>query len=222
VIDYKKVYRVYQNNNFGNDLFGLFDTAKVSAYFDPAYQKDLENKHKELFPRRKKINLANIPDSELELIKNKWMGRARAYYTKRCHQRKLLGSVLDANCENVDMTPAESMSVMRSSNTSTYASQGFGAHKYARSALNSDYRILSDAGFTVEVTESESGRVTYFSLMANATDYQLDALRRLDNGSLLEWAVRCWKSGTNPKVYNPFLPDGIFDESMAIAMGNKK
>jgi hypothetical protein len=35
----------------------------------------------------------------------------------------------------------------------------------------------------------------------------------------LNWAVQCWKNGTNPKVFNPFLDDAIYEESMAIHMG---
>ena len=58
-----------------------------------------------------------------------------------------------------------------------------------------------------------------YCLYAPLAPYQLDAIQRNNSETLLEWAVSCWKSGQNPKVLSPFLPDDIFDKSMKLHMG---
>lgn len=58
-----------------------------------------------------------------------------------------------------------------------------------------------------------------YALYAPITEGMLFAIELLNNETVLEWAVSCWKNGSNPKVVNPFISNEVFDKSLDIHMG---
>lgn len=86
------------------------------------------------------------------------------------------------------------------------AGDGYSPHRYRFSQNDYD----SD-----RASKHASGHCVY----APIAPYQLEAINRLTSAqeTPLEWAVKCWKAGANPKVYNPFLDDEIYEKSMSIA-----
>lgn len=58
-----------------------------------------------------------------------------------------------------------------------------------------------------------------YCLYAPISPAQLFAIELLNNETVLEWAVSCWRNGSNPKVVNPFLSNEVFDKSLDIHMG---
>ena len=49
--------------------------------------------------------------------------------------------------------------------------------------------------------------MVHHALAANATDWQLDALKRQSTAQ--EWLRAVENAGANPRVYNPFIPYGM-------------
>lgn len=111
---------------------------------------------------------------------------------------------------------------------STYATQGFGADTYARQAaelyaLDQDSTLTDEeraAGVRVEVERGEltdagcgigrspgEYRVVVRGV-ASAADADI-VRRRVSRQTLVEWVAACWKRGTNPRVYDPWLPHGF-------------
>lgn len=67
---------------------------------------------------------------------------------------------------------------------------------------------------TIEVAERERNLYPFgYCVVAPLTKYMLDAILRTTKQTDLEWAISCWKTGTNPKVMNPFLSDDIYEQS---------
>lgn len=128
------------------------------------------------------------------------------------------------------LIPQEEMQLLDRECTSNWHTQGMGAARYAISSLESSMQPLLDYGFTAEIrtlnTENRTDAYNHYyyyaeyELWANAESWQLDVCRR--RMSVLEWATACWRSGTNPKVYNPWLDDETFERSMSIAMTGGK
>jgi len=67
---------------------------------------------------------------------------------------------------------------------------------------------------TFEVSEKERNLYPFgYCVVAPLTKGMLDAIIRTTEQTELEWAKSCWKTGTNPKVMNPFLSDEIYEKS---------
>lgn len=101
---------------------------------------------------------------------------------------------------------------------SLYLSQGFGAKTYAEGhAKQAKIHVESQgvrAEVVVEGTSSRGGGV--FKCMAYVKeDVDLEIIRLRDTVTLREWIKACWKMGTNPRVYQPFLPVGL-EEKLGI------
>jgi hypothetical protein len=49
-----------------------------------------------------------------------------------------------------------------------------------------------------------------------AEPLDVEIVKAVGTWTLREWVRRCWKIGSNPRVYNPFLPHG-FEEREGIS-----
>ena len=96
---------------------------------------------------------------------------------------------------------------------STYATQGWGADRYARGAADLEAverdSVLSDeerdAGVRVEVEPVEWG----YRVVARGLADRLDGIaidQRPVCRSLPQQVADCWRRGVNPRVLNPWLP----------------
>jgi hypothetical protein len=62
--------------------------------------------------------------------------------------------------------------------------------------------------------------VTYcqYELWANITPFDFQMLQWQGQFiSVLNWAVLCWRKGTNPKAYFPFLSDKDYERSLILS-----
>jgi hypothetical protein len=128
---------------------------------------------------------------------------------------KLIGELCDAPEVLPTSIPGADV-VLDEVSSCSYSTQGWGAEGYARGAAEQVVRQATALGIkswiTTEQTEYKS---TYYHVHGE-TDEIGKYIIRNKSVSLLDWAVSCWKSGVNPKVYNPRLPDSLFDKSLEI------
>lgn len=233
-----------------NESLGMtwFFQGHLSAKFDPLFHKMLDQKFKELYPRKKKIVHKDIPQEYIDEIKAEIMPKVHSYATQKRKQYDLLNNWLYANARNVSLIADEQ--IIYKSDFANYSSQGYGMERYSQSACQRIADILTERGIANRVTPcyhdknynivvdipdgkrcafrhrtsnhevSEREKHLYpfgYCVVAPLTEYMLDAILRSTQQSLLEWAISCWKTGTNPKVMNPFLPDDIYEESSRLA-----
>ena len=171
-----------------------------------------------LYPRRRKFAWSQLSEEYQAglLVKHKAILVRRWDVIRRNHDR--LGCVLSAIAATAPMIPQSSTSALRQSSTDTYRSQGFGAMHYARGALVWPMELLRRRGFEAEIvcTRHYQYRDVYgylgdhgeFELRADAADWQLDALMRL--GTLEDMTATQAQHQLNPRVFNPFIPYGVF------------
>ena len=233
----------------GPDPFGLnlFLNAHMDRRFWPLLKYELDQKHKQVFPRRRKIDHDNLPEHVRKAAQNKVVSVALLYYEDRLYTWGRLKRELKELARQLDMTPYEPdlpLYKVYRCDAGKYRSQT-NASGYAHADAQEKADILTKFGFTAEVRattwfdefgegklkrhwggsyhstyEVDYRNVVYaYDVYANCEAYHLDACERMDTTTMLEWAVDCWRKGTNPKVMFPFLSDDVFDRSMAIAMG---
>ena len=109
---------------------------------------------------------------------------------------------------------------VKTSSTSTYRSQGYGMHGYAKGALNPMRDWLKQLGFATSVRWKLhfKGEGPYncgdggdYQLWANCPEWMADVAERT-----LTWETASKAMyPLNPKVYNPFLSNERFDEHYA-------
>lgn len=197
-----------------NDPFGLFTQAHIEHKFQPKWIAELEIIHQTVFPRRKKINVKNLPEAILNETREKWATRGIKYYERSVALYEGLRLWLNENADKVALIQTEPNRI-KTSLIDTYRSQGMGKEHYTKMSLKPSLELLLKYGFTAEIVYTkDAGWGDGYELIGNCEPYMLDALERVENTSLLEWAIECWRSGANPKVYKPFLPQSIYDKSL--------
>lgn len=219
---YQRLYKASQGV-FYRDLF--MTKILLEAHFAPLYTDELKALFHKKYPRRKVFRIELLSEEEVAPINKKWQKIALEALRRNDIKHALILKYLEHYAPMVDMTPQSQESVVATSDSGTYWSQGYGASRYARAALQEAVPFLEEAGFTARI-ESEPAFGTMekstfngiaslvFKLWSNAAPWQLDALRRRSQQSELEWAKNCWRNGVNPSVYNPFLPHEVWDESI--------
>jgi hypothetical protein len=232
---YAKAYKIFKEEMWRwAPSLGIFQGLNdhmielhLNSVFKESFEAELEKVHKQVFPRRRIIKLENIPEEHLEPVREKWAKRAISRAKARYRQYYLVLGYLNARASEVDLTPSEDLHKVMTGDVTAHNSQGFGAYKYAKAPLLRTQDLLSKHGFYSEIREvywgdvldnpSKPNELYQFKLWTELEPYQLDALERRQETSLLDWATDCWKRGTNPKVYSPFLPDDIYDQSLVAA-----
>jgi hypothetical protein len=212
---YEKRYKRYKALQWWlSDPFGLLTNTHIELKFQPKWIAELEELHKVVFPRRKKINVKNLPENIIGETRTKWANRGIKYYERSLVLYDTLGKWLNENADKVKLIQTEPTNV-KSSAIATFRSQGMGKEHYTKMSLKPSLDLLLKYGFEATIEYSENtGYGDGFVLKANCDPYMLDVLERVESGSLLEWAIDCWRSGVNPKVYKPFLPQSIYDASL--------
>lgn len=107
---------------------------------------------------------------------------------------------------------------------------GFSASSYAEKSLYYSRTLLELLGFKTEIKESNVAYYgTYrvhsatYELWANISKFDFYCLENGGTGlSILDWAVLCWRSGVNPRVYAPFLSDVVSDKALSLAHSDYK
>lgn len=91
--------------------------------------------------------------------------------------------------------------------TGSYHTQGLGAARYARGAVEGEADTARSYGLSVEIhyRKDELGTVEAW---ANTTELGAFLLKYKPGPSLREQVRLWWARGVNPRVYMPFLPVG--------------
>jgi hypothetical protein len=229
---YAKVYAAHQRLSWTSDIFGMFAAARLNAMYEPAIKAEMATAYFQQYPRRKKFNMAELDPAVKFKVIAKWREIALANFEAWNVRYKKLGKLLDRLATITPITlpdlPADRWPVMKAADSYEYHTQGYGAAKYARESLVRDEVVLLAAKipYSIEMVNHTDnlGHVDQyhakFLLKAPLTDWQLDCLTRTYRPTLAQWAWDCWERGVNPKVYNPFLPDDIYEMTMH-CMGDK-
>jgi hypothetical protein len=223
---YAKVHAAYQRLEWTNDLFGMFVKFRLQHLYDTAFKAELTLAYFNQYPRRRKLDLKQLRPEMVEMIRHKWAEIALANYAAWSSRRLMLDTLLDrlatiTPIEILDISP-DQWPTLKSGDTSTYCSQGYGAGHYARQSLMRYEIALSGAEIPYRIDweprDNPGGDQAMtpgsFSLKTPLAVWQLDCLIRAYRPTISQWAWDCWDHGVNPQVYNPFLDDKIFDETM--------
>jgi hypothetical protein len=221
-LDYEKIYRVYMKIPWylKNDIAGI-GTGLFIRQFDERFNQELTDIFKQKFPKKKKIDLNLLDTETIEPVKERYQSIVVAAYKSKIKQIDLLRKLLNQVAETtlVGSSKDNEMHMVKSSSASTYSSQGWGANRYAKNALNSDYEMLKRCNYTVEIRQSlawDDPKCDWYNyqLWANLEDWQFDCLLRQESLDELELAISLCEKGLNPAVYNPWISREIFDKSM--------
>ncbi len=123
----------------------------------------------------------------------------------------------------------EAWSLVTTACSSTYRSQGFGAEGYARGSatlaavdylpwgIETDVRRIPWREKYKDNTEYKSlakSDIVEFEVWAKCSPLDVEIVKRRPL-PLRAQIKACWKSGANPRVFNPFLPPG-YEESVGL------
>jgi hypothetical protein len=145
-------------------------------------------------------------------------------YQTHKNRKELLEKTLVDGSKDFVVQSTKKLNRIAISYSSNYTSQP-SHNKYARVNLQADKTLLEILGYKVEVRVvnqhvSEGSYSRYwedYELWANLSEFDFYMLRKSHFISVLNWAVLCWKNGTNPKVYFQFLSDEDYNKSQALA-----
>ncbi len=140
---------------------------------------------------------------------------ARTSETERV--KTLLGETADA----ITIAPGEEWRKVSEVSSSSYNTQGYGAHSYARAAAEMQALHFEGFGLKAEIrTNRLRDRYPNDALFAKSdvTDYEVWVLASEEDCAIAEfksgmnlkdWLQACWDRQRNPRVYNPHLPHGL-------------
>lgn len=233
---YAKAHAFLQRFWYIRNTFGMGDsilTGYMNNKFQPMRDKLYIETYQQLYPNRKKPNIKTVikklPDPLKAEIDGLVIQRGTKYAKHLIATFYRLDDLLNIWCHKVDLTETE-WETVKTSDVGTFNSQGIGRNRYAKNALSSSMNMLRTAGYECRIEPYYWGEKGYvdsgkelagYALKAKLNEWQFDALWRKSNMTQLEWAVDCWRNGTNPKVYAPFLPDDVYymSEKLAFEQG---
>lgn len=114
--------------------------------------------------------------------------------------------------------------------SSTYNTQGWGAHTYARSNAESRAQHYEIAGLKAEVRVHwvrddhpgdkfwEKSDLAQYEIWVQSTEEDADIAKYKPGLSLKDWLQWCWDRAINPRVMNPYLPWGL-EEKLGVQIG---
>lgn len=174
-------------------------------------EADVQAEHKRLYPRRKKFNPGNVPEEFRTERFNHYKPLVEAYMKWESRWDKKLSRMLYDLAPTIELIPTGELQRVKSCPLANYRSQGWGASKYAKGFLETDYLALLKRGFQAELrfTGEESWNQSW-ELWANCEPWQLDCLSRC-----LNWddVIDMCKQGTvNPLALYPGAPQWVYDK----------
>jgi hypothetical protein len=219
-LQYEKIYKIYEKFPWylKDDVLGFGQTFFINSWSEK-FNNELTEIFKKQFPKRKKINLTLLDDSVIELVRKEYQTKLFNDYESKLKHIKIFRELLNGIAENTEIIPTTELNRIKTSSASTYSSQGWGANKYARKSLDEDLEMLQKLGYQCEIRQKlayDDPKCTWYDyeLWCNITDWQFDCINRREKLDILQWSINCWKRGVNPKVYNPFLSNEIYDKSL--------
>lgn len=187
----------------------------------PAYEAKLAKLSK---ARRAKLKLdyyaatLTLGDEETERLMKPFHERASATGDRQHDEEKALKAKLDTLAETAEIHPGEFWHGFEESWVSTYSTQGWGAESYARNAMKVAALVPMHFNIETEVVKNPgSSEFTSGYVVAVKVESMLDVeiMKRKPAISFRDWMKACWKTGANPRVFNPWLPHGL-EEKLGI------
>jgi len=185
------------------------------------FEAELAAAYKAKFPKRKRYSSAlsfkNNPE-EHNAIFLKWQEKASSVMEIHGKDRAELEVRVKAVAAVAEIPPFEGMTIFRTVSSSSYNSQGFGAHKYARAAAENCLDKAKSYGIDGHIREVliSEGRDT-FGWSFRVVDYEVWVAtdeagveildRKPFKASLKEWNQKCRERGVNIRVFLPFMSD---------------
>lgn len=220
VINYEKLLKIYQN-------YSEYD--KKALHFDElnsAFENEVILAYKKEFGKKKKFKKISEEWGEgINKIIVPFQAILKERLNKREFIRKNMQKMLEEYSKNYEPKKSYNMTCVKSADSGSYATQGFGCNKYAKESLAEDKLLLDLYGYQTEIRKTggdftDRWGITYYcyELWANITEFDYWMLSHGKHFvSVLNWATLCWRKGTNPKVYFPFLSDEDYEKSLALS-----
>lgn len=190
------------------------------------YDDALRIAYKAKFPRRKWIISKSMIDNadEHNAIFAQWRSVATRTSKNYYKARDDIEAQLKEMAPHTKLYPTDLVwSKYYVSDSYTYASQGWGARKYAMGSAESRVLEAAQHGLESHVVIKDRGynKGASFTVWVNIDGLGVEILKRRHT-DLVAWVRQCWASGTNPRVYCPFLPHGFEEKHGLDYFGNKK
>ena len=196
------------------------------------FEAEVEAEYKRKFPRRKYgIERSREENEEFHSkTYHKYVKMGIEIHDRKDKKIEEIENEIKAHIDEIVIPTTNKMFRHTTVSSSSYRSQGFGEHSYALRAAQEyvDHAKMFGVDGEVRAENISSGTdtcgfswtLTYYHVWLKTTTVGFRLLK-YKPVNILDWAVQCWKNNTNPKVYNPFLSDEIYEKSMAIHMGRE-
>lgn len=187
---------------------------------DEAWRKACWDFFKTKFPKSK---AKELPWGKLEKdpdflpIRVKWEEKAKIMTDSHYNAQYEMNKELNRLAQEEEIPTTEELNIIYTVWTSDFSSQGYGASKYAKESAQNYANKCIFQNLKAEVKPTDQG----YGVYTNTTEIGWDMIQRRPGPSLKEWIKSCWKAGTNPRVYNPFLPYGIEEKLGLDYFGNE-
>ena len=193
------------------------------------FEEEAETAYRKRFPRRKYSLSRSVEENQPfhEEIYDEYGLMFKELIKAQNKKEADLNHEIGIVCENAVIPTTERLYKHYKSEAITYWSQGLGACSYAKASAQEFLDHAKDYGLKGEIRTVNSHFVksSYpnmpgswsadYEVWLNTTKLGFKILQNKKT-SVLDWAIQCWRRGVNPKVYNPFLSDEIFNKSMAM------
>ena len=187
---------------------------------EEAYLKQDQAKKKKKI-RWDKIDIESAPYKEIHERFSKINSKIYDHFFK---QQEKTEERLREIAKNLNVPQTNDWIEARRVHVSSYSSQGFGAAKYAKGNCENFCQKAIFYGLKTKIEEENGGKhidrygIDYgleFVAYINTNDLGLRILEFKEELDLKEWMKSCWRNGSNPRVYSPFLPYGL-EEKLGI------
>lgn len=172
------------------------------------------DKFKQLYPKKRKFNYTLIKDnlevkSRFEKDKSFLDGEFEKYW----QAKKIIEKNLFDLAQEIEINKTKEFILWKTVGDSDYATQGFGATHYAKGRANEYYDHAIFYGLECEVKRIEKDKdksyLNGFEVCIKTDSIGAQILDKKEGIDLKTWLKNCWRRGVNPRVLNPFLPDGL-------------
>jgi hypothetical protein len=185
---------------------------------EAGYNAEILAAWRKKFPRRKFTGAKSANDNAKEhaAITAKWQAQWNEIYKKYEADFADNEAAIKKVALVSNIPPSNGMSLLRVVSSSSYRSQGFGTHKYARAAAEDIADKVRSYGLKAEIREKllSEGRdisgwpykVIDYEVWAGTTETGVELLKnKPDKQTMAEWVRACDKRGVNCRVFSPFM-----------------
>ena len=177
-----------------------------------------------LYRRKKRpldyVEAARLVGDDAEKLTKDLHERAQATMKAQDAAKKALSAKLDTLAETAEIRSGEFWVAFSEHYVSSYYTQGYGAASYAHNGAKLDALVPQHFGIETVVVKSDGlpspaflggGRIceSYVTACKVESDVDVEVMKRRPALSLRDWLKACWKHAANPRVFNPFLPEGL-------------